>query len=193
MFEVFNRVKLTISPENDNPFLHGPYAPLAEEVAVTGDDLKVTGDIPRDLNGIYVRNAHNQVHESIGMYHPFDGDGMLHAIAFEDGKAEYRNRFVRTTGWYAEQAAGRRAVARPDGPARVRPPRLGSIGAMKDNAGTDVFCHAGKLLATMSQCSEPYRLDPRSLETLGPTPPGAAPSSPRAPARTSRCVPSPAR
>ena len=44
----------------------------------------------------------------------------------------------------------------------------GSIGAMKDNAGTDVKCHAGKLLASMSQGSEPWRIDPFTLETLGP-------------------------
>ncbi|MFM7343672.1 MAG: carotenoid oxygenase family protein, partial [Betaproteobacteria bacterium] len=46
----------------------------------------------------------------------------------------------------------------------------GSIGAMKDNAGTDVIVHAGKAIVAMSQCSEPYRLDPFTLETLGPDP-----------------------
>ncbi len=42
------------------------------------------------------------------------------------------------------------------------------MGAMKDNAGTDVLCHAGKLLVSMSQGSEPWRMDPVTLETLGP-------------------------
>ncbi len=168
MLELFNRVKLTISPENDNPFLQGPYAPIADEITATGDALRVIGDIPRDLHGVYVRNSHNQVHESIGMYHPFDGDGMLHALAFEDGKAEYRNRFIRTTGWYAEQAAGRALWPGLTAPREYRRRGWGSIGAMKDNAGTDVIAHAGKLLASMSQCSEPYRIDPRTLETIGP-------------------------
>jgi carotenoid cleavage dioxygenase len=44
------------------------------------------------------------------------------------------------------------------------------MGAMKDNAGTDVKIHAGKLIAGMSQGSEPWRLDPITLETLGPDP-----------------------
>ncbi|WP_204273897.1 carotenoid oxygenase family protein, partial [Stenotrophomonas maltophilia] len=39
---------------------------------------------------------------------------------------------------------------------------------MKDNAGTDVRHHNGQLLATMSQGGEPWRLDPITLETLGP-------------------------
>lgn len=30
--------------------------------------------------------------------HPFDGDGMVNAVTFKDGKAVYRNRFVRTKG-----------------------------------------------------------------------------------------------
>src|SRR5690606_37113392 len=42
-----------------------------------------------------------------------------------------------------------------------------SMGAMKDNAGTDVLAHGGKLLASMPQGSDPWRLDPISLETLG--------------------------
>ncbi|MEO0602180.1 MAG: spondin domain-containing protein, partial [Myxococcota bacterium] len=35
-------------------------------------------------------------------YHPFDGDGMLHAVHFHDGRADYRNRMVRTEGLAAE-------------------------------------------------------------------------------------------
>ncbi len=39
-------------------------------------------------------------------YHPFDGDGMIHVVGFRDGKAFYRNRFVRTDGFPAENEAG---------------------------------------------------------------------------------------
>ncbi len=35
---------------------------------------------------------------SLGRYHPFDGDGMIHMISLRDGKADYRNRFVQTKG-----------------------------------------------------------------------------------------------
>lgn len=38
---------------------------------------------------------------------PFDGDGLLALLAIRDGRAFFANRFVRTQGFLAEQAAGR--------------------------------------------------------------------------------------
>ncbi len=160
----------TLAADNDHPFLHGPFTPTMEEWVADTDSMKVIGEIPKDLHGMYVRNTHNQVHESIGMYHPFDGDGMLHAMHFEDGKATYRNRFVQTTGFLAEQAAGRSLWPGMLSPQLGARRGWGAMGAMKDNAGTDVKIHAGKLLASMSQGSEPWRLDPFTLETLGAEP-----------------------
>ena len=96
-----------LSPDNKHPFLNGLFKPNEDEYLATSASMKVIGEIPKDLWGIYARNTHNQVHESIGMYHPFDGDGMIHAMHFEDGKATYRNRYVQTTGFLAEQAAGK--------------------------------------------------------------------------------------
>lgn len=167
MLEIHQKIKLTYDRGTDNPFLHGPFQPNETEYTADTGTLKVIGEIPKDLNGVFVRNTHNQVHESMGVYHPFDGDGMLHAMHFEDGKATFRNRFVETTGYFAEKGAGRSLWP------GLLVPQLGSrrgwgaIGAMKDNAGTDVLCHAGKLIASMSQGSEPWRLDPITLETLG--------------------------
>jgi carotenoid cleavage dioxygenase len=167
VLEVVNEVSITVNPDTDNPFLKGPFQSNAKEYTADTDSLKVIGEIPKDLDGMFVRNHHNQIHEPLGVYHPFDGDGMLHAMRFEGGRAEYRNRFVRTTGFYAEQGAGRAlwpGMLRPDLAARRG---WGAMGAMKDNAGTDVKCHAGKLLASMSQGSEPWRIDPFTLETIG--------------------------
>jgi len=168
MLELLRRVAGGLSPDNDHPFLNGPFRPNLDEYVADTDSMTVIGEIPKDLAGVYVRNTHNQVHESIGMYHPFDGDGMLHAMHFQDGKATYRNRFVETTGFLAEQGAGRSLWPGLLSPHRYARRGWGSMGAMKDNAGTDVKCHAGRLLASMSQGSEPWRLDPISLETLGP-------------------------
>lgn len=179
MLAIHAAITSTLNPASDNPFLQGAYRPVFTEYTASAPDLRVTGTIPRDLNGVYVRNSHNQVHEPIGRYHPFDGDGMLHAMHFEDGTATYRNRFIRTTGFLAEQTAGRSLWPGLTEPRRRTRRGWGSIGAMKDNAGTDVIAHAGKLLATMSQCSEPYRLDPVSLETLGVEPSWSADVEPR--------------
>lgn len=164
MIKLENEVLLTIREDNENPFLHDHFKPIGKEYTADTDSLEVIGEIPKDLNGIYVRNGHNQVHEPLGVYHTFDGDGMLHAMHFENGKATYRNRFVRTTGFLAEQAAGKSLWPGMLEPHLGTRRGWGSIGAMKDNAGTDVICHAGKLIATMSQCSEGNRVDPRTLE-----------------------------
>lgn len=168
MIEVVDEIQLTIQANNDNPFLQGPYRPNSKEYVADTASLQVIGEIPADLHGIFVRNTHNQVHEPLGIYHPFDGDGMLHAVHFENGKATYRNRFVRTTGFLAEQAAGKSLWPGLLQPNLATRRGWGAMGAMKDNAGTDVMCHTGKLIATMSQGSEPWRLDPITLETLGP-------------------------
>ena len=168
MQNVLRTYQSTLAPDNAHPFLHGPFTPAMDEYEADTDSMQVFGEIPKDLAGMYVRNTHNQVHESIGIYHPFDGDGMLHAMRFEDGKAVYRNRFVQTTGFLAEQAAGRSLWPGMMAPQLQARRGWGSMGAMKDNAGTDVKMHAGKLLAAMSQGSEPWRLDPVTLETLGP-------------------------
>ncbi|MGD9942431.1 MAG: carotenoid oxygenase family protein [Burkholderiaceae bacterium] len=161
------RVVSTLQP-SEHPFLNGAFRPNVNEYVASSDSLTVIGEIPKDLDGIYIRNTHNQIHQPQGMYHPFDGDGMLHAMQFHEGRATYRNRFVHTTGFLAEQAARKSlwtGILEPEKGARRG---WGAMGSMKDNAGTDIICHAGLLLATMSQGSEPWRLDPVTMETLGP-------------------------
>lgn len=167
MIKVENKITLTIKEDNRSPFLNGLFESNDTEYTATTDSLEVIGEIPKDLHGVYVRNTHNQVHEPLGHYHPFDGDGMLHSAYFKDGKMEYRNRFVHTTGYLAEKAAGKSLWPGLLEPQHASRKGWGAIGAMKDNAGTDVICHGGKLLAVMSQGSEPYRLDPVTLENLG--------------------------
>ena len=98
-----NQIASTIG-ETDHPYMTGAWTPNFDEYNAT--DLEVIGEIPTDIDGVYVRNTENPVHAPIGLYHPFDGDGMIHVMAFKDGRATYRNRFVRTKGFEAEQAAG---------------------------------------------------------------------------------------
>jgi carotenoid cleavage dioxygenase-like enzyme len=93
----------TLKP-SQHPYLRGPWTPNFDEI--DAEDMTVIGTIPSDIDGIYVRNTENPVHEPLGNYHPFDGDAMLHTMTFRDGKASYKNRFVRTRGFVAEQEAG---------------------------------------------------------------------------------------
>jgi hypothetical protein len=87
----------------DNPYLHGIHAPTVHET--TAFDLPAEGEIPSDLCGAYVRNGPNQVMPPTNLYHWFDGDGMVHAVTFRDGRASYRSRFVSTAGLADEMAS----------------------------------------------------------------------------------------
>ena len=158
-------LKPTLSPSR-HPYLNGAWTPLHEEVDAT--DLEVIGEIPSDLNGLYVRNTENPLHDAIGIYHPFDGDGMLHAMSFADGRATYRNRFVRTEGLLAEQEAGHALWTGITGnPRKSLRKGWGARGGMKDASSTDVVVHAGEIISTHYMCGEGYRLDAASLDTLG--------------------------
>src|SRR5215468_7750660 len=142
-----------------NPFLQGNFAPWRLE----GDavDLEVTGEIPRDLNGTFYRNGPNPAYEPRGRYHWFDGDGMIHAIALRDGRASYRNRWVRSRGLGEEREAGR----------ALYPGLLdiggGEVPQFKNTANTNIVAHAGKLLALM-EAALPTELALCTLETVGP-------------------------
>jgi carotenoid cleavage dioxygenase-like enzyme len=106
---------------------------------------------------------------SIGRYHPFDGDGMLHSIRFHAGRASYRNRMIRTAGLRAELAAGEplwAGIIEP--PAKSKRDGWGARRRMKDASSTDVVVHAGKALTTFYQCGDVYESDPATLEQLGP-------------------------
>ncbi len=163
--ELVNRVASSLKP-NDHPYMNGAWTPSHDEFNATG--LEVIGEVPADIDGVYVRNTENPVHEPIGRYHPFDGDGLLHIMSFKDGKAEYRSRFVRTKAFMAEQEAGRALWAGlAENPALSERPGWGAHEGLKDSSSTDVIIHAGKILSTFYQCGEGYRLDPYTLEQDG--------------------------
>ena len=159
-------VLTTLEPSN-HPYLNGAWKPLHEEVDATGLEV-VAGAIPEDLDGVYLRNTQNQVHEPLGYFHPFDGDGMLHQIEFRNGKARYRNRYVRTRGFEAEQEAeGSLWGGFVDSPALSYRKGYGFSQALKDASSTDVVVHAGKALSLFYMNGEGYRLDPLTLAPLG--------------------------
>ena len=65
------------------PYLRGNYGPVFEEHA--RDVASIEGDVPRQLRGaVYCRNGPNPHFAPVAKHHWFDGDGMLHAIRFED-------------------------------------------------------------------------------------------------------------
>ena len=153
-------------PDPNHPYTSGAWTPVFDEY--DADDLEMIGEIPKDIDGIYVRNSENPAFGSIGLYHPFDGDGMIHTMSFRDGKASYKNRFVRTKGLMAEIEAGKPLWAGiAEDPRLSTRPGWGAHGGIKDSSSTDVVVHAGKILSTFYQCGEGYRLDPYTMEQFG--------------------------
>jgi len=91
-----------------NPFLAGNMAPV--DVETTAVDLTITGTLPAELCGRYLRNGPNPVTPpDPATYHWFTGTGMVHGISLRDGRAEwYRNRSVNQP----HQTRGRQITCR---------------------------------------------------------------------------------
>ena len=85
---------MTAQTSRPNPFLRGNLAPVDTET--TAFDLRVTGVLPAELDGRYLRNGPNPIGSvNEEKYHWFTGHGMVHGIRLRDGRAEwYRNRYV---------------------------------------------------------------------------------------------------
>ena len=146
-----------------NPYLGGVYAPVDDELDVAG--LEVIGHLPDDLNGILIRNGPNPRFAAGGRYHWFDGDGMLHAVRFQGGRASYRNRWIRTAGLASEEAAGKALWTGIIEPTGANPAGI----PLKDTANTDVLYFDGSVIALWYLSGAPYRVDPVTLATQGPT------------------------
>ncbi|CAL99525.1 carotenoid cleavage dioxygenase [Saccharopolyspora erythraea NRRL 2338] len=128
--------------------LVGHLEPVPDEVEV--HDLRVTGTLPRELAGRYLRNGPNPLPgENPG--HWFAGHGMVHGIRIRDGRAEwYRNRWVRTNLLEGRFEAG-------DG---------ATLDRSVTPANTHVIEHSGHLLA-LCEGGLPYELT-AGLDTEGP-------------------------
>ena len=148
---------------SSSPFLQGLLAPVFDE----RDDreLAVTGELPGAIQGMFVRNGPNPQFTPRTKYHPFDGDGMVHAVYFEDGQARYRNRWVESRGLLAERKRGESLYG---GLGEFVVPDADVVaegGFMKNTSNTHTVRHAGKILALMEACP-PTELT-RELETVG--------------------------
>jgi carotenoid cleavage dioxygenase len=151
------------TPFPDHPYLTGYFTPFGAEL--DAPDLVVIGDLPKDLVGTFYRNGPDPLHppREGDKYHPFDGDGMIYAFHFENGRVSMRNRWVRTKKFEQEKAAGRRLYGVFGNPMKSDP----SINfADYNTANTHIWPHGDQLWALMEGCP-PVELDPRTLDTKG--------------------------
>jgi carotenoid cleavage dioxygenase len=137
-----------------NPYLEGNFGPVDDEVTLT--DLRVTGTIPDELTGRYLRNGPNPVTPpDPDAYHWFIGDGMVHGLRLDAGRAAwYRNRWVRSG-----TVAAALGEERPAGPVH---------NDMDFAPNTNVIGHHGTTLAIVEAGALPYELG-YELDTIGST------------------------
>jgi carotenoid cleavage dioxygenase-like enzyme len=130
-------------------YLKDNFAPVPDELGAI--DLPVEGALPAELHGRYLRNGPNPP-PGREPSHWFVGDGMLHGVRIEEGRAEwYRSRWVQT-------------AALNTGADFVR--EDGSVDRSIGVANTHVICHAGRIFALV-ESSFPTEVTPE-LDTVGP-------------------------
>ena len=136
----FNRKRL--DDAEPHPFLTGAHRPMDRELTLT--DLPVTGSIPPALDGRYLRIGPNPAKPDPAGYHWFTGDGMVHGLKLQDGKALwYRNRWIRS-----------KAVGSALGLEPAPGPRNGSF----DTVNTNVVDVAGRTFALVEAGGTPVEL-----------------------------------
>ncbi|MCB0997977.1 MAG: carotenoid oxygenase family protein [Acidimicrobiales bacterium] len=126
--------------------LRGNWAPVHDELTVT--DLAVTGAVPPELEGVYVRTGPNP--KSGRSDHWFFGDGMVHGVRLGGGRAQwYRNRFVQTPN-----------VTEADGDV------MANMGRLERGTGnTHVLRHQDRILC-LEEGHWPWQID-AELNTIG--------------------------
>jgi carotenoid cleavage dioxygenase-like enzyme len=141
----------------------GLNTPIGEEYAI--DALAIEGRIPGDVEGSFFRAVPDPA------FPPFmedggailSGDGMVSALRIAGGKASFAMRYVQTERHKAEVAAGRALFGKYRNRYTDKPE---AAGLDRTVANTTPVWHAGRLLMTKED-GRPYRVDPRTLETLG--------------------------
>ncbi|CAN6936365.1 unnamed protein product [Brassica oleracea var. botrytis] len=83
----------------------GNFFPVPEQPVK--HNLPVTGTVPKCIQGVYVRNGANPLHKPTSGHHLFDGDGMIHAVRFNNGSVSYSCRFTETNRFVQERELGR--------------------------------------------------------------------------------------
>mmetsp|Transcript_4346 Transcript_4346/g.6448 ORF Transcript_4346/g.6448 Transcript_4346/m.6448 type:complete len:516 (+) Transcript_4346:574-2121(+) len=128
-------------------------------------DSDIEGSVPLELEGTFLRNGPGLT-DVFGtpLAHPIDGDGMVCALTFFEGKVHFKNRYVQTFS-HVEETAAQRMLYNGNMGSRV-PGGAENPLKMRDPAHTNAFYWGGKVLA----CHEytlPHALDPVTLDTVG--------------------------
>jgi all-trans-8'-apo-beta-carotenal 15,15'-oxygenase len=126
------------------------------------------GTIPAELKGTLYRNGPGRLERGgHWVHHPFDGDGMITALRFEDGAVRLSNRFIRTEGWLAEEKAGKPLYRGVFGTQKPGGPLANAFDMRLKNIANTHVVRLGDDLLALWEASSPHALDPDTLETKG--------------------------
>ena len=138
----------------------------------------IEGQIPTELEGTLLRNGPAMYVRGEGAERfeksYLDGDGMVTSVAMKDGKAYFRNKFVRTEDFDKEEKLGKYTepsiftAKDPRKPAffwRLFNDILAGNLKRKQNGAYNVLNWGGNLVAV--DYKKPYELDPDTLDTIG--------------------------
>lgn len=145
------------------PYFIGLNEPVGREVAFTG--LEVEGTIPAEVRGSFYRAVPDPAFPpKFADDHTLSGDGMVSRLSINpDGSVDFAMKFVETARHKAEKELGRARFGKYRNPytddADVQ-------GVDRTVANTTPVWHAGKLLMAKED-GLPYRVDPRTLDTIG--------------------------
>lgn len=155
--------------------LKGPFAPMRFEATVE-ECIVSQGEIPKDLAGGYYRVGPTWKRPTKQGTNPLlSMDGMVQAITFEDGRANFRNRWVRTPKYLLEEKHHRGMFSWSDGGFHDwRDFAYGDVERDDYNRHTpqgvnniNVFPFNGEMVVSGEQGGAPIALDPITLETKG--------------------------
>ncbi|KKY27825.1 putative lignostilbene dioxygenase [Diplodia seriata] len=145
---------------NDKPQFSGFMRPCRYEGEV--QNLEVFGEIPEEVDGTFYRVMPDPQFAPFIEDDPwFNGDGNISAFSIHKGRVHFKQRYVRTEKFVREREAGRALIG------KYRNKYTDAVEFLvRSTANTNVFYFNGKLLACKED-APPYRLDPRTLETIG--------------------------
>ncbi len=152
------------SQTNNPPTCHGGLANLDEEFEYWIDDVE--GQVPANLSGTFFRNGPGRQRIGETRYgHWFDGDGMVCAFTFANGRVHFRNRYVRTPK-YVDETEAQAVRYRGFGTQLPGGLRANFLKLPANPANTNTVYHGEHLLA-LNEGGKPWALDPATLQTLG--------------------------
>ena len=159
----------------DDTRLKGVFTPMRFEATV--DECIVTaGEIPADIAGGFYRSGPSWKRPSQdGTCGMINIDGMVQGLVLENGRAHFRNRWIRTPKYLLEEQHGRGMFGLTDGFDDWRNWGWGDVVERnRYNAATpqgtnwvNIFPFAGEMVASSEQGGPPIAIDPITLETKG--------------------------